>query len=253
MTEPRDKHFTEEAQKAVEHLAPYLDKALEVERENLERANQSLSREEEELCLVKILNEVETPPIESIIATLGNYAGLLPKEKTRDGKLFIRSLVSIKKYHGLTDEQAGQVARSIIGSIHNKATVTLVQWPDADTWHSALAYSDLRQWCEWVAPKEYGKLRKRLDSHLRALIAAEKNILNLETSKRALEQLGIHAVSCDGKKIKIRNNGDLKQGVAGLRWEPGETLTLAPETYGEMIHHAGFAGLVEMGQMEVVA
>jgi|GEM_PF-2633668 len=245
------KDYKTAAQKAHDTLTPLLDDAFAEAQAMLEKAGQVASRDAVRPELVEMINKADTPPADAIAGILASYAGLLPQHLARDGGLFIRSLVSIKKHHGLTDSQAAQIAGAIVASIHGKAPMSLIEWPGCDDWDSQLHHTDLDQWAAWVSPKEHGKLTSKLEAETKARINAESVLVHLEASRRALADLVPKVVTTS--VIKIRNNSEHRQGISGVRWTAGEVKALDAVEYAAVTDSAGYQSLIESGQLEVVA
>ncbi|XKH00782.1 hypothetical protein LG325_11905 [Marinobacter nauticus] len=243
------KQFSTEAQTAHDHLVPLLDQAISHTNDRLEKAKQAASPEALRPDLLAMLDNADTPAADAIGGIIGGYAQLMPNHRARDGGLLIRSLVSTKSHHGLTDDQAGQIAGAIIGAIQGKAHSGLIEWPE--NWHDELHHNDLCQWCEWVAPKAYGDLLASLQDTTKARISAESDLVQLQASQQALADL-VPSPST-GAVIQIRNNAENRQGVAGIHWQAGEVKTLEPAEYAQVIDNAGYQRLADAGQFEVLA
>lgn len=243
------KNYATEAQTAHDHLMPLLEKAQTEAQQRLDKAKQASTPDALRPQLLAILDNADTPAADAIGGILSGYAQLMPDHRARDGGLLIRSLASTKSHHGLTEAQAGQIAGAIIGAISGKGHAGLIQWPE--NWQRELSHGDLLKWCEWVAPKAYGKLLDSLESQAKARISAESDLVQLQASRQALA--GLVPSPSTGAVIRIRNNAEKRQGVSGIQWNPGEVKPLEPAEYARVTANAGYSSLVEAGQLEVVA
>lgn len=243
------KDYAAAAQQAHDNLTPLLNKAISNTQQRLDKARQATTPEALRPQLLAILEGADTPAAEAIGGILNGYAQLMPDHRARDGGLLIRSLVSTKRHHGLTETQAGQIAGAIIGAINGKGHSGLIEWPE--NWHEQLHHSDLKQWAEWVAPKAYSEFTANLETHTQARISAESDLVQLEASRQALAELV--PTPSEGTVIRIRNNAEFRQGVGGIHWEPGEVKALEPADYMRVTGSNGYQRLADSGQLEVMA
>jgi hypothetical protein len=177
------------------------------------------------------------------------YAALLNRPATTDGAWLIRSLVSSVKHHGLTSEQAGQIAGAMLSAINGRAPMSLITWPAADNWSEHLHFSDLQQWAAWLAPTQHAKLMASTEKETVARIAAETDLIQLDCARSALAN--IVPTYINSKVVKIRNNFNRSQGVSGMMWQPLETLEVAPVDYARLVSANGFDLLIEDGTLEL--
>ena len=245
------KQYIEAAQRAHDELLPLLGDAIADAQDRLSKAKATADHDAVTPQLVELLNNADTPPADAIGGIIATYAALLNNPGTRDGAWLIRSLASTAKHHGLKDAQTGQIAGAIIGAIHGKAPVSLIEWPAADAWHKQLHHADRMKWAAWLAPKEHAKLMKRMEATAQARISAETDLIQLEHAREALADLVPESVS--SARVRIRNNTDHTQGVAGCRWKAGETVELEPSEYAALVDSQGFQRLADSGQLEVIA
>ena len=85
----------------------------------------------------------------------------------------------------------------------------------------------------------------------KARISAETDLIQLKRARQALEDMVPKKMS--STTVRIRNNAERGQGVAGFRWQGGEMLEIAPTDYARLVSANGFKLLIESGQLEVVA
>lgn len=243
------KHYATEAKTAHSHLMPLLSQAIDDTQARLATAAQAASADTIRPNLEGMLANADTPPAEAVNGILSGYLQLMPAHRAREGGLLIRSLVSTKKHHGLSDAQASQIAGAMLAAINGKGYSGIIEWPE--NWQADLSQSELNQWAEWVAPKEHAKLMASLETHTKTRISAESDLVQLKTSRNALAAL-VPAPS-SGTVIKIRNNADKRQGVSGIHWEGGEVKEIAPADYARVTQNTGYQLLAESGQLEVLA
>jgi len=198
-----------------------------------------------------MLNNAALPADGAVTGIIATYAALLNNPGTRDGVFLIRHLVSAAKHHGLKDEQAAQIAGAMIAAVHGLAPASLITWPAADDWQEHLHYSDLKQWAAWLAPAEYELFEGRTAAIARDRISAETKLVQLKRARQALEDMVPKKMSSN--VVRIRNNAERGQGVAGFRWEVGEMLEIAPTDYAHLVSANGFKLMIESGKLEVVA
>ena len=245
------KKYIEAAQTAHDNLLPQLDAAIANALERIKKARADADTEAVTPTLVDMLNNAAIPADGAVTGIIATYAALLNNPGTRDGVFLIRHLVSAAKHHGLKDEQAAQIAGAMIAAVHGLAPTSLITWPAADDWQEHLHYSDLKQWAAWLAPAEYKQFEERTTATAKARISAETDLVQLKRARQALEDMVPKKMSSTA--VRIRNNAERGQGVAGFRWQGGEMLEIAPTDYARLVSANGFKLLIESGQLEVVA
>jgi len=245
------KKYIEAAKKAHEQLMPLVEAATTDAQDRLSKAKEDATAEEVSPLLVDMLNNAALPADGAVTGIIATYAALLNNPGTRDGGFLIRHLVSAVKHHGLKDEQAAQIAGAMIAAVHGLAPTSLITWPAADDWQEHLHYSDLKQWAAWLAPAEYKQFEERTTATAKARISAETDLVQLKRARQALEDMVPKKMSSTA--VRIRNNAERGQGVAGFRWQGGEMLEIVPTDYARLASANGFKLLIESGQLEVVA
>jgi len=246
------KTYTEAAQAAHDTLLPLLDAAIASAQDRLEKAKATADNEAVTPKLVALIDDADTPRGDAVPGMIQTYAALLNKPATTDGAFLIRHLASTVKHHGLNSEQAGQIAGAMLSAINGRAPMSLITWPAADKWSEHLHFSDLQQWAAWLAPTQHTKLMTGTEKETVARIAAETDLIQLERARNALTD--IVPTYINSKVVKIRsNNADRPQGTAGFKWQPLETLDVAPMDYARLVSGDGFNRLLESGQLEVIA
>ena len=247
------KKYIEAAQTAHDNLLPQLDAAIANALERIKKARADADTEAVTPTLVDILNNADTPRGDAVQGILTTYAGMLKNPGTRDGSYLIRHLASTVKYHaqhhGLTNEQAGQIAAAILAAIKGKAPASLIEWPAADDWQEHLHYSDLKQWAAWLAPAEYRQFEERTTATAKARISAETDLVQLKRARQALEDMVPKKKS--STTVNIKNLTERKTGLSGIRWEAGETMALGTEAFAQVIDSPGFQKLLETKTFEV--
>ena len=98
---------------------------------------------------------------------------------------------------------------------------------------------------------EPGQFEERTTATAKARISAETDLVQLKRARQALEDMVPKKMSSTA--VRIRNNAERGQGVAGFRWQGGEMLEIAPTDYARLVSANGFKLLIESGQLEVVA
>jgi len=245
------KKYIEAAKKAHGQLMTLVEAATTDTQDRLSKAKEDATAEEVSPLLVDMLNNAALPADGAVTGIIATYAALLNNPGTRDGVFLIRHLVSAAKHHGLKDEQAAQIAGAMIAAVHGLAPASLITWPAADDWQEHLHYSDLKQWAAWLAPAEYELFEGRTAAIARDRISAETKLVQLKRARQALEDMVPKKMSSN--VVRIRNNAERGQGVAGFRWEVGEMLEIAPTDYAHLVSANGFKLMIESGKLEVVA
>lgn len=243
--------YATEAQRAHDSLLPMLEAAIQDATERQEQASQKANADTIRPQLVAMIDGADTPAPDAIGGIIATYAALLNNPGTRDGKWLIESLHSTVKHHGLKPAQAGQIAGAIVGAIQGKAPLSLIEWPAADDWHKYLHHADLLQWAAWIAPKKYEEFAAALDATAEERIRADTDLAQLEQARKALADLVPEFR--ESNVVRIRNNGEHGQGVAGIRWKAGEIVEVAANDYARLVAATGYQHLNESGQLEVVA
>jgi hypothetical protein len=245
------KQYTEAAQTAHDNLMPLVDAALASAKDRLEKAKACADHEAITPQLVAMIDKAGTPSADAVGGILATYAALLNNPATRDGAWLMRNLASAVKHHSLTPAQASQIAGAMLAAIKGNAPASLIEFPAADVWSSQLHHADLQLWAAWLNPDAHTKLMTGTEKETVARIAAETDLIQLERARNALAD--IVPTYINSKVVKIRsNNADRPQGTAGFKWQPLETLEVAPMDYARLVSGDGFNRLLESGQLEVV-
>ena len=245
------KQYTEAAQAAHDNLLPLLDAAIASAQDRLSKAKASADHEATAPKLVALIDSADTPRGDAVPGMIQTFAALLNKPATTDGAFLMRSLLSSVKHHGLTSEQAGQIAGAMLSAINGRAPMSLITWPAADKWSEHLHFSDLQQWAAWLAPTQHAKLMASTEKETVARIAAEHDLLQLQRARESL--VGMVPVNVSSAVVKIRSNiAERAQGAAGFMWEPLETLEVAPMDYARLVSADGFNRLIEQGALELI-
>jgi hypothetical protein len=245
------KKYIEAAQTAHDNLMPLVDTAIASALERKKKARADADTEAVTPTLVDMLNNAAIPADGAVTGIIATYAALLNNPGTRDGVFLIHHLVSAAKHHGLTNEQAAQIAGAILAAIKGKAPASLITWPAADDWQEHLHYSDLKQWAAWLAPAEYKQFEERTTKTAKARISAETDLIQLNRARQALEDMVPKKKS--STTVNIKNLTERKTGVSGIRWEPGETMALGTEAFAQLVDSNGFKRMLETKTLEVVA
>ena len=243
------KTYTEAAQTAHDNLLPLVDAAIASAKDRLSKATASADHDAIAPKLVALIDCADTPRGDAVPGMIQTYAALLNKPATTDGPWLIRSLVSSVKHHGLTSEQAGQIAGAMLSAINGRAPMSLITWPAADKWSEHLHFLGLQQWASWLAPTQHTKLMASTEKETVARIAAETDLIQLDCARSALAN--IVPTYINSKVVKIRNNFNRSQGVSGMMWQPLETLDVAPVDYARLVSANGFDLLIEEGTLEL--
>jgi hypothetical protein len=243
------KQYTEAAQTAHDNLLPLIDAAIASAKDRLEKAKACADHEAITPKLVALIDSADTPRGDAVPGMIQTYAALLNRPATTDGLWLMRSLLSSVKHHGLTSEQAGQIAGAMLSAINGRAPMSLITWPAADKWSEHLHFSDLQQWAAWLAPTQHAKLMASTEKETVARIAAETDLIQLDCARSALAN--IVPTYINSKVVKIRNNFNRSQGVSGMMWQPLETLDVAPVDYARLVSANGFDLLIEDGTLEL--
>jgi len=245
------KTYTEAAQTAHDNLLPLVDAAIASAKDRLSKATASADHEAIAPKLVALIDDADTPRGDAVPGMIQTYAALLNKPATTDGAFLIRHLASTVKHHGLNSEQAGQIAGAMLAAIKGNAPASLIEFPAADAWSGQLHHADLQLWAAWLNPDAHKKLMTGTEKETVARIAAETDLIQLERARNALAD--IVPTFSNSKVVKIRsNNADRPQGTAGFKWQPLETLEVAPMDYARLVSGDGFNRLLESGQLEVI-
>jgi len=245
------KKYTEAAQTAHDNLLPQLDAAIANALERIKKARADADTKAVSPLLVDMLNNAAVPAGGAVTGIFSTYAALLNNPGTRDGAFLIRHLISATKHHGLTNEQAEQIAGAILAAIKGGAPASLIAWPAADDWHEPLSYSDLKQWAAWLAPARYMQFEHHITETAKARISAETDIVQLKRARQALEDMVPKKMS--RTTVSIKNLTERKTGISGVGWEAGETMALGTEAFARLIDSPGFQNLLETKTLEVVA
>jgi len=249
MTKMND--YSQAAQKAHSDLLPMLEAATTEASTRQAKASETAGNTAVRPRLVAMIEAADTPKYDAIVGIVATYAALLNNPATRDGAYLIRHLTSTVKHHGLQPEQAGRIAGALVAAIHGRSPLSLIEWPTADVWHEHVHQPDLHLWAEWLAPAKYEKLATDLAKNAQARIKADTDLAQLKQARQALDTLVLEFH--ESGTIKVRNNGEHGQGIAGLRWEAGEVLDVAANDYVRLVDLGGYQRLVESGQLEVIA
>ena len=245
------KKYTEAAQTAHDNLLPQLAAAIANALERIKKARADADTKTVTPLLVDMINNAAIPAGAAVTGIFSTYAALLNNPGTLDGAYLIRHLISATKHHGLTKEQAKQIAGAILAVMKRGNPASLIAWPAADEWHEPLSYSDLKQWAAWLAPAEYKQFEERTTATAKARISAETDFIQLNRARQALEDMVPKKISSTA--VNIKNLTKRKTGVSGFRWEAGETMALGTEAFAQVIDSHGFQKLLETKTLEVVA
>jgi len=245
------KKYIEAAKKAHEQLMTLVEAATTDAQDRISKAKEDATPDEVSPLLVDMLNNAAIPADGAVTGIFSTYAALLNNPGTRDGAFLIRHLVSATKHHGLTNEQAAQIAGAMIAAVHGSAPASLIEWPAADDWHEHLSYSDLKQWAAWLAPAKYKQFEERTTATAKARISAETDLVQLKRARQALEDMVPKKMSSTA--VNIKNLTERKTGISGVGWEAGETMALGTEAFAQVIDSPGFQKLLETKTLEVVA
>ena len=244
-------NYSAAAQRAHDNLLPTLDAAIQDATERQRQASMKADPATIRPDLVVMIEGADTPKSDAIGGIVATYAALLNNPATRDGRWLIESLASTVKHHGLKPEQAGQIAGALVAAVHGRAPLSLIEWPAADAWHKHVHHVDLLQWAAWLAPKKYEKYAADMNSTAELRIKADTDLAQLEQARKALSDLVPEFR--ESNVVRIRNNGEHGQGIAGIRWQAGEVVEVAANDYARLVAAQGYQRLNESGQLEVMA
>lgn len=248
------KSYTEAAQQAHKQLTPLLAHAVAEANTALAQAKEAADRKVITQKLVAAINAAEKPHADAVPGILASYAGMLREPGIHDGSRMIAALVgtvNLNTGYNVTDKQAAIIAVAILAAVQGKAPLSLIDWPAADAWHTMLSFESLLRWAAWVTPAEHTEALANMADAAKQLIKAETDLLHLNRASQALVTLV--PMQSSNEFVRIKNHAEHNQGSAGIRWQAGETLEVAPNDYARLAAHDGFKRLTETGQFEIMA
>lgn len=243
--------FIDAAQQSHAQLMPLLEVATADAQNRLAKATSAADREDITHKFAALVSQAPTPPPEAVGGIIATYAAILGQPAMRNGAGLMSSLCTAAQHHGLTSEQSAHIAGAIIAAIHGKAPMSLIEWPAADAWHAKIGFNDLKQWAAWLAPEQHAKLMTTIEATAKARISAETDLLQLNRARQSLA--GLVPQQTGSEFMRVKNNAEQAQGVAGIRWQAGEMLSVSSNDYGRIVVTDGFMRLIESGQFELVA